>query len=39
MNAIDGEKDMGQDSIILEVLVRSNKSSSTNNSIRLLSAS
>jgi hypothetical protein len=35
MNAIDGEKDMGEDSIILEVLVHSNKSSSTNNSKRL----
>ena len=41
MNAIDGERDMGEDSImledfvILEVLVHSSKSSSTMNSMRL----
>jgi hypothetical protein len=41
MNAIDGERDMGEDSImledfvILEVLVHSSKSSSTRNSMRL----
>jgi hypothetical protein len=39
MNAIDGEKDIGEDSIILEVLVHSIKGSSTDNSTRLLRAS
>ena len=40
MNAIDGERDMGEDSIMedfamLEVLIHSSKSSSTKNSMRL----
>ena len=39
MNAIDGEKDMGEDSIMLEVLVHSSKSSPTTNLMRTLSAS